>query len=329
MIKKIFVPLIVALVVLAGFALVFEFNTSKQQQKDTMTILRGENALQIAGDLKAEGYISSKIFFVLELVKSGNFKNLKAGVYDLKDIDQTEIIYKLVHADTVAKTFTVLPGWDIKDIAAVLEKADFAKSDDFLAIAKTGNFKSEYDFLADAAASSTLEGYLFPDTYEIPENPGANDLARLMLDNFGKKITPDIRAAITKQNKSIYNVLTMASMLEKEVKTLEDKKVVAGILYKRREAKMPLQVDSTLLYFAAGNGKSINKEIDSPYNTYKYAGLPAGPICNPGLESIEAAIEPLDSPYWYYLSAPDGATIFSKNYDEHLANIAKYLTKSK
>jgi UPF0755 protein len=92
---------------------------------------------------------------------------------------------------------------------------------------------------------------------------------------------------------------------------------------------MPLQVDSTLLYFAAGNGKSINKEIDSPYNTYKYAGLPAGPICNPGLESIEAAIEPLDSPYWYYLSAPDGATIFSKNYDEHLANIAKYLTKSK
>jgi len=116
-------------------------------------------------------------------------------------------------------------------------------------------------------------------------------------------------------------------MLEKEVISLEDKKIVAGILYKRLQAKMPLQVDSTLLYSKSGNLKAINKEIDSPYNTYKYAGMPAGPICNPGIESIEAAIEPIETPHWYYLSAPDGATIFAKTYNEHLQNIAQHLTE--
>jgi UPF0755 protein len=106
---------------------------------------------------------------------------------------------------------------------------------------------------------------------------------------------------------------------------LEDKKIVAGILWKRLAAKMPLQVDSTLMYSSQGILDVFDKESKNPYNTYKYAGLPPGPICNPGIESIEAAVEPLDSPYWYYLSAPDGKTIFSKNYDEHLANIAKYI----
>ncbi len=117
-------------------------------------------------------------------------------------------------------------------------------------------------------------------------------------------------------------------MLEKEVKTADDKKIVSGILWKRLEAGMPLQVDSTLLYFRVSDHPSLaDKEADSRYNTYRYGGLPAGPICNPGIESIEAAIYPAKSDYWYYLSGDGGQTIFSKNYGEHLINKAKYLDR--
>ena len=133
------------------------------------------------------------------------------------------------------------------------------------------------------------------------------------------------RQELKNQGKTVPDIVTMASILEKEVKTMNDKKIVAGILWKRLEAGMPLQVDSSLLYYKASGSGTFDKEIDSPYNTYKYSGLPAGPICNPGIESIEAAISPQESKYWYYLSAKDGTTIFSKTYDEHLANKAKYL----
>lgn len=322
--NKILIVLPAAMVVAAVFALVFEFNAPKREQKDTITILRGENALQIAGDLKAEGYIKSKIFFLFELARNGKLQKLKSGEYDLKGLACDAIIDKLVLAQTAAKTITVVPGWTVKDIAAAIEKAEFAKSGEILAAAQAGLFKIEYDFLADAPASSTLEGYLFPDTYRVSDDPDADSLVRLMLDNFGKKMISGLRGKINKQNKTIFDIVTMASILEKEVKILEDKKIVAGILYKRIKTGMPLQADSTILY--ANNGR-FDKEIDSRYNTYKYGGLPAGPICNPGQDSIEAAVEPVETQYWYYLSAPDGATVFSKNYDEHLANIAKYLNK--
>jgi UPF0755 protein len=322
--KKIFIVLAMLLMAVAAFAIFFEFSTPKQRQKDTITILRGENSLQIAGDLKAEGYINSKIFFVLELLKGGNFKNLKSGEYDFKDIGQTEMIYKLVHADTAVKTVTIVPGQTLADIAAVLRQKDIADANEFLAASSTLNFKNKYDFLADLPDNAAIEGYFFPDTYQLPQNPTANDVAGLALDNFGKKLTSPLRQEIKKRGKTIFETIIMASILEKEVITLEDKKIVAGILQKRINEKMPLQVDCAILY--DNNGK-FDKEIDSPYNTYKYGGLPAGPICNPGMESIEAAIEPAETQYWYYLSAPDGTTIFSKNYDEHLANVAKYLKK--
>ncbi len=304
-------------------ALIFEFEGKSRQPQETITILRGQNALQIINDLKAEGYIKSKLFFLLELAKSGNLRNLKSGEYDLKGLDDAQIIGKMANARTVLPTATIIPGWTLQDIQNDPHIKKVLKSVDFAAV-DIAAAKEEFDFLREMPSSADLEGYLFPDTYQLPEHPQINDLIFAALENFDKKLSLDAREKILGQNKTVRDIVIMASILEKEVKTLEDKKVVAGILWKRLAAKMPLQADATLLYYKTGSSV-FNKELDSPYNTYKYTGLPAGPICNPGAESLEAAIEPIETSYWYYLSDGDGATIFAQTYDQHLANIAKHI----
>ena len=312
-----------ALIVALAAAAVFEFDVSRNLQKGTITIMRGENAFQIANDLKSEGYIGSKLIFLFRVLESGNFRNLKAGEYDFKGLGYSDIVDKLSLGKTSSKTITIVPGWDILDIAKYLQTSGVAQMDDFMAVSTGQSLRKEYDFLAILPENASLEGYLYPDTYQISEKPAAADLARLMLDNFGKKLPVALRDEIKKQGKTIFDVVTMASVLEKEVKTMDDKKIVAGILWRRLDAGMPLQVDSSLLYYKASGSGTFDKEVDSHYNTYKYLGLPAGPICNPGIESIEAAVYPRESKYWYYLSAKDGTTIFSKTYDEHLANKSK------
>jgi len=323
--KKILMLPFFFVVLAVAVMVVFEFDYNPRRLGDTVTILRGENALQIATDLKSEGIIDSKIFFLFEAARTGNFRNLKAGEYDMKGLGYAAIVDKLARGQGVAKKITVVPGWDMQDIAGDLRADGFAVYDEFMSDELAGSLRSEFDFLKDLPDGASLEGYLYPDTYQLPEKTTAPGVARLMLENFGKKLRTDLRAGISKQGKTIPEIMAMAAMIEKEVISLEDKKIVSGILWKRLDAGMPLQVDSTLLYYKVGDGRIINKEIDSPYNTYKYGGLPAGPICNPGIESVEAAIEPVESPYWYYLSANDGRTIFAKNYGDHLINIAKYL----
>ena len=168
----------------------------------------------------------------------------------------------------------------------------------------------------------------FPDTYEIIPGAKLENIIRKTLNHFDEKLTADLKGEISRQKKSIFEVITMASMIEKEVKTLEDKKIVSGILWKRLEIGMPLQVDATVNYITGKNHDGVlleDTKIDSPYNTYKYYGLPKGPISNPGLDSILAAIYPTKSDYLYYLSAPDGKTIFSKTYKEHSIAQNKYL----
>ncbi|MFA6376369.1 MAG: endolytic transglycosylase MltG [Candidatus Paceibacterota bacterium] len=324
--KGFFTIVIAAYIVALAGAAVFEFHLAPRQQKDTIMILRGENALQIANDLKAEGYIKSKVIFIFLVLKEGNLKKLKAGEYDFKGLDYRAIIDKLLKGQVIVKTATVIPGWTIRDIAASPQIKEIIPNENFSGAA-SDELRGKFDFLDSLPADDDLEGYLFPDTYQFPKDTDADGLAVLMLENFDKKLIPAFRDKIKVRGISIHEAVIMASILEKEVITLEDKKIVAGILYKRLEVKMPLQVDCTLLYSKTGELKAFDREIDSLYNTYRYAGLPPGPICNPGIESIEAAIEPLDSPYWFYLSAPEGTTYFSKTYDEHLANKAKYLDK--
>jgi UPF0755 protein len=194
----------------------------------------------------------------------------------------------------------------------------------------------KYPFLNQASAISGLEGYLFPDTYYMFKNADFQDIADVFLQNFDKKITPKIRDDIARANKNLHDIIIMASLIEKEVISDQDRKIVSGILWNRLRIGIPLQVDATISYVKkqhnmanAPSGRISHADLllKSPYNTYLHRGLPAGPIGNPGLSAITAAIHPTPSTYLYYLSTPDGRTIFSRTLEEHNKAKHKYLTK--
>jgi UPF0755 protein len=265
-------------------------------------IERGWGSKEIALNLEKEGLIWWGPVFRIYVLASGKSGKLQAGNYFLSpSMNIPQIANKFASGDIAKEKITIIEGWNLKDIGFYLENK--------------GMFQAEelYD------NRKEIEGYFFPDTYEIRVGTSLNEIIQKAINNFDKqttglKITPEI--------------IIMASLLEKEVITLEDKQLVSGILWKRLRAGIPLQVDATITYITGKKTTKISKEdtqIDSPYNTYKYYGLPPGPICNPGLESIKAAINPKDSPYWYYLSTPEGKTIFSKTLQEHNIAKAKYL----
>jgi len=265
---------------------------------------RGQNLFQIGENLGKEGLIKNRFFFDFYVLTQGAQRKLQAGQYYFSSsISIAEITKKIISGDVAKIIITIPEGFTVKQI------------EERLGLELPGK---------------NLEGFLFPDTYQFPLGVGGDEVVKKMKDNFDKKLTADLREEIERQGKTIFEIVTMASLIEKEVKTKEDKELVSGILWKRLKNNIPLQVDATITYITGKRTTRISKEetqIDSPYNTYKYLGLPIGPICNPGLESILAALYPKSSQYWYYLSVPEEETIFSKTLEEHNIAKAKYLSQ--
>jgi UPF0755 protein len=201
-------------------------------------------------------------------------------------------------------------------------------------LTQKGVIKFPNEFLGVAGSRSLkFEGYMFPDTYRFFEDSTAKEIIDKMLRNFENKITPEFMHAIEQQGKTLDEIAIMASILEKEVQTEEDMRLVSDILWRRLDAGMLLEVDSTLNYILPKEERKsaltrVELAFDSPYNTYKYAGLPPTAICNTGLKALQSAINPLANEYWFYLSSTSGETVFAKNYKEHLANKAKYMGKN-
>lgn len=291
---------------------------------------RGQGDDEIAVDLQKQGIIKNADFFRLYVVLSFQHSKLQAGKYLLsQNMSIYQIVKKMVLGDILKQKITILPGWDIKDIKKYFKEKNILSSEDFEA-ALSSDFSKKFEFLSGLPEGVGLEGYLFPDTYQIYEGEPAPEILENMLANFNRKITSDLKNKISEQKKSLYEILTVASMLEKEVRSLNDKKTVAGIIYKRLELGMPLQIDATVNYITDKNDPGVaikDTKIDSPYNTYKYTGLPKGPISNPGMDSVLAAISPKKTDYLYYLSGYNGKTIFSKTLAEHEAARAIYLTR--
>jgi len=302
---KYFITLIVAVILLSVF-FVYQgiYYPIEPGSDETVMFLvkKGEGAKEISINLKEQGLIRYSSLFRIYALIEDKAEELKAGEYELSfSMNVPEIINKLASGDRIKKMITIIEGWTVKDIANYLEVEEL---------------------------DSDLEGYLFPDTYEISPEDGIEEIIEKMLDNFNEKMSLELIEEIASQEKTIHEIVIMASLIEKEVRTFEDKKIVSGILWKRIEVNMPLQVDATITYITGRKSTEILQEelkIDSPYNTYKYKGLPFGPICNPGMESILAAIYPETSEYWFYLSTPEGETIFSKTLKEHSEARAKYL----
>jgi len=240
---------------------------------------KGEGSKDIALNLEKEGLIFWGPLFRPYVLAKGVSGSLQAGHYQLSPaMNIPQIVEKMVRGEVIKEKMTIIEGWNLKEIALYLEGKGVAGAKELL-------------------EKEDLEGYLFPDTYWLRKDESLEEVIQKMRDNFEEKtenleITPDI--------------VIMASLLERELQTKEDKEIASGILWKRLEIGMPLQVDADMW-------------------TYENAGLPLKPICNPGLESILAAISPKESPFWYYLSTPEGETIFSKTLEEHNIAKAQYL----
>jgi len=309
--------------------------SNKEIEAKLFTIEKGQAVKEIALNLKNNNLIKDPYVFIVYAIISGKYSKIQAGEYLISSQMSTSKIVNLFSNGEVNKEkVTVIEGWDLRDIARYLKEKNIATEEKVYAI--TGNPAGEnestnvdnYSFLSDKPENLSLEGYLFPDTYYIDKGDNVESIINKMLNNFDSKLTPDLRDEIKRQDKTIFEIVTMASIIEKEVRTLKDKKMVSGILWKRMDSGMRLQVDASILYAEDKVGLKIytkDTQIDSPYNTYRVDGLPLGPISNPGMDSIIAAIYPTKTAYYYYLSAPDGKTIFSKTLEEHNNNKNKYL----
>jgi UPF0755 protein len=196
----------------------------------------------------------------------------------------------------------------------------------------------DHDFLADRPEGVTsLEGFLFPDTYEFPSDATARDVIARMLDTFGQRFTPELREQARAQGLTVYQAVTLASIVEREAVLPEERPIIASVFLNRLRAGMHLNADPTVQYALGYQGEGHgwwkrpllleDLEVDSPYNTYRHVGLPPGPICNPGLAALEAVVNPADTRYLYFVAndvAGDGSHVFAETLEEHNANIAKY-----
>ena len=342
--------LVVLILILFGFWFYQQIYTPlnpENKKEIVFNIEKGESLADISSNLKASGLIKSEFLFKLTAVIKRTQAKLQAGIYSLSpSMSISKILEKLNSGETIKDKITIIEGWDLRDIGWYFENRgmfqaeelfeivgfpanDYSKNQD-LPLPK--DFSQQFKFLKEirqlADKNVSLEGYLFPDTYEVKKGESLESIIKKMLKNFDQKVTEELKEEIKAQNKSLYQVLIMASLLEKEVKSCQDRQIAAGILWKRLEAGWPLQVDATISYIVGKGSLNLTKKdlkIDSPYNTYKYYGLPLGPICNPGLESIKAAINYEQSDFWYYLTTPDGKTEFSKTLEEHNIKRFKYL----
>ncbi|MBI2056492.1 MAG: endolytic transglycosylase MltG [Candidatus Sungbacteria bacterium] len=302
----------------------------------SIEIPRGAGLRETAEILKKEGIIQSSWIFMFYTLVKGDAARIQAGTYALNSIPISLIEQELVRGGSSA-IIVVPEGWTANEITSLLMREKISDPDEFRKIVEIRGvelFKEKFDSIAPLSGHTSLEGFLFPDTYKVLKTMPAEEIAALMLKNFDSKVVPAMRKDIASRQKTMYQAVTMASLIEKEVVSEEDRAVVSGILWKRLLLGIPLQVDATISYIKKQSGTSISSsgkisiadtKIDSPYNTYKYAGLPKGPIGNPGISAIKAAIYPKESPYLYYLSTPEGKTIFSKTLEEHNKAKARYL----
>ena len=248
---------------------------------------------------------------------------LKTGEYELSpEISVRDIADIIVIGGVNEILITIPEGFTLEQIENRFIAAKLAQKGEIV------NFKFGVapPILKDKPRIASLEGYLFPDTYRFFKDAALSDIVGKMVVNLDNKITLDLKTAISNSGSSVYEIITMASLIEKEVKSYPDREIVSGVLWKRLQNKIPLQVDATLVYITGRKEiHEADKKINSPYNTYYYRGLPKGPIASPGSSAIRAAIYPKASPYWYYLSAKDGKTIFSKTLEEHNRNRTIYL----
>ena len=294
--------------------------------KVRFVVPQGATFHEVADTLHRVGLIDSVMVFDLYARYKHLDRNVQAGAYELsRNLNMIDILTALQSAIPDEVFVTIPEGYTIKKTAAALDRGGVIKGSDYIALAVQGQFT--YDFLKDLPPGASLEGFLFPDTYLIPRNGTAKDLIKLQLDTF-KKLWDDTRQSQAGQRKlNPLQILTIASMIEREARYQEDRPLVASVIYNRLSAGWLLQIDATVLYAKGVWQSSVTKEdrmVQSPYNTYLHTGLPPGPIANPGIKAIDAALQPANTGFLFYLSDPQGHNHYAKTNEEFARLLKQY-----
>jgi UPF0755 protein len=291
-----------------------------------VTIRQGASSSEIGRQLAAAHVVQDAQAFRAALWWTGRGRSLKAGEYRFDHpLTPFEIVDVLARGDVYTQRLTFPEGLNVQEMAKLYESHGFGRASDFVAAARNATHIRSVDDKA-----SDLEGYLFPETYALPRQTPAARLVDLMVDRFLTIYDDQMRARAAAAGLTTRQVVTLASLVEKETGKAEERPLVAAVYRNRVKVGMPMQADPTVVYALMkarrydGNIRREDLSVDSPYNTYKYAGLPPGPIASPGKASLEAALTPADAPYLYFVSRNDGSHVFARTLAEHDANVRKF-----
>jgi UPF0755 protein len=304
-------------------------------QARRFTVRKGETAAQIAERLQEDGLVTSALAFRLRARSEGLDVNFQAGDYDLApSMRPSEIMEALQHGRLAGSALTIPEGWRLAQIADQVEAARPGSRADFLQLALGG--RGDLPFLADRPPGSSLEGYLFPDTYQLDADTSMQTLLDAMLRNFQQKVGPEHIARARAKGLSVHQLVTLASIVEREARVPGERTLIAAVYLNRLRQSMPLQADPTVQYALHPSNASAGEDgywksaltaldlrVESPYNTYQRRGLPPGPICSPGLGSIDAVLDAGPSDLLYFVARPDGSHLFAATLAEHNANVAR------
>ncbi len=272
------------------------------------------------------GVVRDRLTWRIALFQSGSARELKAGEYRFDvPLSPRQVIARLVKGDVYLRPITFPEGLTIADMAQSFQNHGFGSAADFVRAASDVSLVKAID-----PEARDLEGYLFPDTYGLPRHASAAQLVSQMVGRFNQVFGGDLKAAAAARNLKVRDVVTLASIVEKETARPEERPTVAAVYLNRLRIGMGLQCDPTVIYALQkagrydGNLTRESLQFDSPYNTYRYTGLPPGPIAAPGRASLEAALNPASVDYLYFVSRNDGTHVFSKSYDEQRKNVEAF-----
>lgn len=334
--------LLALLIIGAGSVFLYVWNGLKPTAPGDIKrieIAKGASAFEVSDTLEEQGIIKNSFLFKYYLKAKNEGSHFQAGIYDLAPgMNNDEIIAKLNSGDTVAEEmirFTIPEGFTLLQIADKLAEEKLIDRTKFLTLADTttnwGDEAAVKSIPADDKLHHRLEGYLFPETYELKKGSTEEDILKRMMAELDTKLDSlpeDWQDVLAERKLNLHQLLTIASLVEREVVVDEERPIVAGVIYNRLAEGMPLQIDATVQYLLDKPKERLMEkdlQIESPYNTYKVNGLPPGPIASPSIASIKAALYPEKNDFFYYVTKKDGTQthLFAKTYKEHLNNIEK------
>jgi len=293
------------------------------ETQEIIPILSGENFTALAAKLNQKGIIADTAKFKLLALIRGDDKKLKAGEYPLSSaMTPNQVLDVLVDGQVYLYRLTIPEGYTFKQIAAQISDLGLGQADAFIALASDPAYVATFGLEA-----QTLEGYLFPDTYYFPKGVAAQTIIGKMVARFQEKFSPEWKMRAKELNRSVHEIVTLASIIEKETGAAFERPIISSVFHNRLKKRMRLESDPTVIYGIVdfdGNIKRKHLSMRTPYNTYKIRGLPPGPIANPGYEAIKAALYPARTEFLFFVSKKDHTHHFSKTIQEHRKAVRKY-----